>query len=419
MTQAQTELKKTIAADPTFAFDNDLYALNSGAFDTYVAAILDEVKNSASTGSVLKTKTPVTLSAAETAANATLDRILDSVEIPANLKAVLDSITATETFPVKLTRTGSYCVDCWDNYRGNLQIEKTDNGYVLTFQDVIGYSNESSVEDGACKSGASAEDCHSVTVTGTRRITGDKIALAIKASATSIAYLNLAVTVSGQTVTLAGKMTEYLLNAQTGEKTLVAKYDVSMPSEGGSAPSDPGSSPPPTSGCQGRDYCLMYGVPLLTGTGNIGGLAGADALCVQGKPSSTVGNVKALIVDDMNRGYCAANDCTSALDWPLKANTKYISNINSTHEVGTTNDKKVFVLPLAAGFSSDPFGGFMFMGMNADYTNSFNTCMGWTSSDNAFRGQVGWNAKTTTQAISHTSFTCDTQYLSILCVEVD
>jgi hypothetical protein len=134
-------------------------------------------------------------------------------------------------------------------------------------------------------------------------------------------------------------------------------------------------------------------------TGNIGGIAGADALCNSdgAKPSILPNVYKAMIVDGTNRKASnTANAGDGQVDWVFLPNTSYFRT-DGTTLIKTTNANSIFVFPLTSSF--DTPGIPYWTGLNTDWTTSSNRCAtDWTSTTG--NGQAGQATMLTSASIS-------------------
>ena len=118
--------------------------------------------------------------------------------------------------------------------------------------------------------------------------------------------------------------------------------------------------------------------------GNLGGVSGADALCMSDPASAALPNgkqAKAAIVDGVSRVACTSANCTSGgnsenIDWAFQPATTY-KNIQESI-VGTTTPAAIFIAPLQNAFSIDG-GSYAFSGLNPDWTYSGQSCDSWTN----------------------------------------
>ncbi|MFZ5630853.1 MAG: DUF1554 domain-containing protein [Spirochaetota bacterium] len=116
-------------------------------------------------------------------------------------------------------------------------------------------------------------------------------------------------------------------------------------------------------------------------SGNLGGTAGADAICVaDGANPNGAGNGswKALI-GAPDRLACTTANCTGGiaenLNWVLKPNTKYMRP--DGFEIGNTNEKALLIFPLVSPISPMPTT-FAWTGLGADWVYS-TSCGDWIS----------------------------------------
>jgi hypothetical protein len=120
-----------------------------------------------------------------------------------------------------------------------------------------------------------------------------------------------------------------------------------------------------------------------TGSGNMGGVTGADALCNASLPTG-VSSAKALLVDGSTRVACTSSNCatggaTEHVDWVLTANTTYYMSDGVT-VFGTTDSIGLFNFPLTTAMNST--GNPVQTGMNGQTGSlwvAHGTCSAWTS----------------------------------------
>lgn len=113
--------------------------------------------------------------------------------------------------------------------------------------------------------------------------------------------------------------------------------------------------------------------------GNLGGVAGADALCTTGKPAG-FGTVKAILGDLTNRRACGSGTtgatCTGSssgrLDWIFTAGED-ICSADSTIFIGTTDFNALLSSPVA----NIATGGLT--GFNIYWGSNDSNCSNWTS----------------------------------------
>jgi len=156
-------------------------------------------------------------------------------------------------------------------------------------------------------------------------------------------------------------------------------------------------------------------------SGNLGGIAGADAICV----ASFGAGFKALIVDENNRRACTSDNCSTGglsehKDWVLKPNTAYTWAIGGI--LGVTNQNGIFIFPLKHGFTLKTY--MIWTGLNPawksenkDQFNKTQNCSGWTVNDDNSWGAVGFSSSTRSDAISSKPYPRCNQELNFLCVE--
>ena len=172
--------------------------------------------------------------------------------------------------------------------------------------------------------------------------------------------------------------------------------------------------------CSGK---AMY-VVSNAGTGNLGGVSGADTICTTNKPSGVSGTVKALLVDSTTRracwvsgtggDSCSPSTTTGRAGWVFTASQKYCTS-DYTKVIGTTNSS-AYLVELASGALASSTTSF-FTGMNIYWgTSTSNNCTNWTSTSG---GPVMGNAAATGEswiAGGSNSINCNNTS-NIVCVE--
>ncbi|MBM3269119.1 MAG: DUF1554 domain-containing protein, partial [Candidatus Sericytochromatia bacterium] len=151
------------------------------------------------------------------------------------------------------------------------------------------------------------------------------------------------------------------------------------------------------------------------GTGNLGGVSGADALCQANRPSS-VAAAKAILVNGTVRRACTTANCSGGapehVDWPLAPSTEYRDTANV--KIGTTNAAGIFPFPLSAGMT----GGFeWWSGLNTNWTSNSATCTGWTSGASSVVGIVGMATNTGSNFLNVYLQFCNRTNVQLLCAE--
>ncbi len=119
--------------------------------------------------------------------------------------------------------------------------------------------------------------------------------------------------------------------------------------------------------------------------GNMGGVAGADALCASAYDAS----YKALIVADTgnpstSRIACTSSNCGTGglsehVDWVLSPNTTYVRS-DGTTVIGTTNEYGIFTGTLTNYIDGGGYPPMTGLSGTTWMVNSGNTCSDWTSS---------------------------------------
>ena len=157
-------------------------------------------------------------------------------------------------------------------------------------------------------------------------------------------------------------------------------------------------------------------IPSEVTNGNIGGAAGADALCMNSAAKPATGVYKALIVDSGRRA-CQNSNCTSAtenINWVLKPNKTYYRT-DALTVIGTTNAAGIIIFPLQNTVSAT--ANLAFTGLNSDWiSNSAFTCNNWTSGDTGDQSAVGDLSSTGGASIFQQKLFCNLN-AQLICVE--
>lgn len=156
----------------------------------------------------------------------------------------------------------------------------------------------------------------------------------------------------------------------------------------------------------------------ITYNGNRGGIAGADAICMNDakKPVEPARAVyKAFLVDDVNRIACTTSNCTGGIsehtDWILKADTTYKRAVDGV-TIATTNSVGIFTTQ--PGDAENPTVSQIITGFSAGgwITRSSGHCVSWTEGTTGTTGLSSSNNLTITGGGNY----CVTPTV-ILCVE--
>lgn len=142
--------------------------------------------------------------------------------------------------------------------------------------------------------------------------------------------------------------------------------------------------------------------------GNLGGVAGADALCMAdaNKPAGSA-TYKAMIADGVNRAACTSDNCvnggaTEHVDWVLAVNTPYFRPDRTTRIGSTMSDIGIFPLVTESGgrlinsFSDQSYD--IWTGLTQSWVSGLGNCQNWRSSGNA--GPTGSCGNTTSLNIA-------------------
>lgn len=165
----------------------------------------------------------------------------------------------------------------------------------------------------------------------------------------------------------------------------------------------------------------IFYVTALAHTGDLGGISGADTICMTDTNKPAAGTYKAFLVDGTNRRACATGNCTVAtgnnIDWVLAPATTYYRS-DGTTPILTTNDAGISIFgTLTNSFLTD--GTDYWTGLNSNWTTYFITCSDWTSSSGGDSSSGGTGDAIDSDAIDNFSGGCDAPLLDtfLICVE--
>jgi hypothetical protein len=156
--------------------------------------------------------------------------------------------------------------------------------------------------------------------------------------------------------------------------------------------------------------------------GDLGGIVGADALCMSDANYPGSGTYKALIVDGTLRVACTTANCLGGVsehvDWVFDPLTPY--ELLDGTLIGTTNDVGIFDIPLENNLGND---GLFYTGLTLapgfEWTESGDTCADWTDNTVGEEATLGSTFETDERAFWESVFgtvACNgTLYL--MCVE--
>ena len=151
-------------------------------------------------------------------------------------------------------------------------------------------------------------------------------------------------------------------------------------------------------------------------TGDLGGIAGADMVCMTDPSYPGAGTFKALLVDGSARVACTSASCTAAMgvDWVLAPNTTYYRADDST-QIGTTTAAATFAFAIKNPISNS--AATAFTGLDADWTTaSAATCSGFATANPDDHAAIGDSGADNDLAIADTTVACN-QATSVYCVE--
>ena len=138
--------------------------------------------------------------------------------------------------------------------------------------------------------------------------------------------------------------------------------------------------------------------------GNLGGVPGADALCMADGNRPATGFYRALLVAMGQRSVQLPG---APVNWPLQASMQYTRADGTL--VATTTPQRVFP-PVPFDLAISPIGGPFWTGMDLAYSRVEN-CLDWTASG---AGEGGTSSGLA--ALTADSVTCN-QSRRLLCVE--
>ncbi len=156
-------------------------------------------------------------------------------------------------------------------------------------------------------------------------------------------------------------------------------------------------------------------------TGNLGGISGADSICMSDSNKPVAGTYKAFLVDGTNRRACSTANCSGGvsenIDWVLAPSTTYYQ-VDGTTPIMTTNSAGIFVFgTLTNSFlnTTDDY----WTGLQSNWTPRNTNCTLWTSDSGGVSSSGGTGEATNNQAILGFSGGCDVPGMDtfLLCVE--
>lgn len=160
--------------------------------------------------------------------------------------------------------------------------------------------------------------------------------------------------------------------------------------------------------------------------GNLGGIAGADALCMADLNYPGSGTYKALITDGGSRHACTTGNCTGGiaenLDWVLAPNTAYVRDAvtpSGITLIAITNDAGIWLAPLndtyrlAVGADQ---AARVWVGHDSAWLATANDCSNWSDGTAGSDGNHARQDAVDSEAINYSNQLCsDTNPL--LCIE--
>ncbi|MBV6492194.1 MAG: hypothetical protein LDLANPLL_00185 [Turneriella sp.] len=148
--------------------------------------------------------------------------------------------------------------------------------------------------------------------------------------------------------------------------------------------------------------------------GNLGGVAGADAICQAEGNAYGKGVYRALLVDGSVRRACENGSCSTAKNWVLQANRAYKRPDGTA--IGTTDASRVFGNLAAAIAPSGTIASAWTGLMPTAWTVSSSTCSGWTTSETGSSGDYGQISVTGNSAFAYGGNVCSAA-LGVYCVQ--
>ena len=152
-------------------------------------------------------------------------------------------------------------------------------------------------------------------------------------------------------------------------------------------------------------------------SGNLGGIAGADATCQAGRPAG-VASAKAVLSDGNSRVACTSANCSGGgasenKDWALSPNTPYATTGGAS--VGVTNSAGIFTFPL----QGPTVQSLWISGFETDWTSASASwlCNGWTMAMGPNNMHVGNAGRTDTSFLYFGNTGCWLALWNILCAE--
>ncbi len=143
--------------------------------------------------------------------------------------------------------------------------------------------------------------------------------------------------------------------------------------------------------------------------GDLGGVSGADNLCMTDTNYPGTGTYKALLAAS------SRSASPTPTDWVLYANMEYRREVDDV-VIGTTTADRVFTFPLDAAFSTSNI--FAFTGMLGDWTNGPNNCDSWTDNTGGFPRQAQLNQTTSASIGNNATTDCTLSATDrLICVE--
>ena len=180
-------------------------------------------------------------------------------------------------------------------------------------------------------------------------------------------------------------------------------------------------SPGGTKQGSGNGLVNQIFVTAATLNGNLGGIAGADTLCLTDAANPLGpgnGSWKALLSSAGVRVACTTSNCSGSgaaehSDWALKANTPYVRPDGTS--IGMTTANGIFVGTIANSVTTTSF--VTFTGLTSDWAVAGDNCDNWASASIGFNGQTGLSSETGILWFSNTANGCDLATKRLYCVQ--
>ena len=150
--------------------------------------------------------------------------------------------------------------------------------------------------------------------------------------------------------------------------------------------------------------------------GNLGGIAGADSLCMSDPNYPGAGTYKAMLVDGINRvATITQNTGDGQVDWVLQPNTDYVQADGVT-PIMTTDNNGLFVFGTLTN-SISTTAKIVWTDMLASWISNTTNCSAWTSNSSTVNGTYGDSTSLIGAAVGVETLSCDTATMALYCVQ--